>query len=139
MSVQQYLDASEFADPLYNLSYGAVLAAWQSPQCPNSYGGAPQVYSLKSGMCVTVDPMEFTDDKLAMSSGVCGPSPFLKPVKVEGEVVCMQTNNCTTVPSYPDTCLNTQSVPVRPQPFQGPGVLYSSIWAGNAGNYNAYI
>jgi hypothetical protein len=133
---QQYLDATVFANPVYETNFGPVIAAYSPPLCPATFDGATQVYSLKEKTCTTLPKSAFTDAQLARSSGKCGVNaphggPFLKDI--DGQ--CYSTNDCFTSGSFADSCINAQQLPVRQIPFSSPGAIVNNVFDGNVSDW----
>lgn len=130
MSTSTYLTNSDLdTEDIYGTTYGKVLSAYMSPVCPSTTTGQTQVYNPDNGVCTAVPAAT------AMASGNtatgCGGQPF----QVQAGNTCFSTNTCPTSSSLTTTCLNGQHVPVRQLPISGPGVIYNSVYAGDANNY----
>lgn len=121
---QQYLDGSPFIDPLYELSFGPLLAAWWSPQCPASYDGRTQVYDLDTKTCTTLPKEAFTSASMPKTSGKCGAGqPHGGPFMQEINGKCYRTNNCHISSSLQDNCLDSQQVPTRANTLSESGII----------------
>lgn len=141
MSTQSYLDASVYANDVYNTTFVPVINAWTQPKAPGVFEGKPQYYDMATNTVYDLNPAEFTPDKLSASSGACGTNqphggPFRMPVTVGGKMQCMDTNNAPASSWYPDQVLNTQQIPVRPNAINaGGGVCGTCVGYGPSSNW----
>ena len=125
----QFLTTSVFDSGVYDTSFGKIITEYTNPVCPATRSGATQVYNVQNGMCADIPA------SAAVAPGSTAPGCGGDPFKFEVNGQCYNTNNCPSSPSLATTCVNTQHVPVRQNPMSGPGVLYNSVYTGDASDY----
>ncbi len=115
---QQHLEASVYSADVYQTNFQPMINAWSSPVCPGTFDGETQYYDVNTGKCINLPRSAFTPEALARGSGKCAAGmPHGGPFMMEVNGNCYRTNDCPTSSYLDDQCLDTQQIPVRPNPF----------------------